>query len=117
MANHLASITDLGKDLEERKDTKVKEDSPVDSNTEKSPEVPGTEPEPRKRRGRKPVGKNGTRGISTNSPTVYLLPEEKTYLKRLEAHILLEKGENITDHQLIMNAVREYAKKHHPNYQ
>ena len=36
------------------------------------------------------------------SPTVYLLPEEKVYFKRLKAHILLISGESISDHQLIM---------------
>ena len=58
----------------------------------------------------------GKGGITVGCPTVYLLPEEKDFIKKLEAHIMLMTGKIVRDHQLIMNAVYEYTKKHHSDY-
>lgn len=98
------------------------QDAPADSNvpdgeiiteTQAASEKDSKEKKPRRRKG---ATKNEARGISSKSPVVRLLDDEKRLLKRLEAHILLETGETISDHQLIMDAIREYAKKHHPDF-
>jgi hypothetical protein len=64
----------------------------------------------------KPTKKGDGKGITPQSPTVYLLPEEKSFIKKLEAHILLKTGKSVNDHQLIMDAIREYVKKHHSDF-
>lgn len=54
--------------------------------------------------------------ITPKSPTIYLLKEEKIYLDRLKAFILLETGDKISDHELVMTAVKEYAGKHYKEF-
>ena len=56
------------------------------------------------------------KGIGPKSPTIYLLPEEKTFLDRLKAFILLETGEKMTDHGLVMKALMEYADRHYEEF-
>lgn len=80
-------------------------------------DAPEKEPKKKRRRRGKGNQKEESKGICPHSPIVRLLEEEKRFLKRLEAHILLETGETVSDHQLIMDAVREYTKKHHPDFQ
>ena len=100
------------------------QDAPVDTNTSGGANTPKAEddqekdhPRERKRRRGKAIKKGETTGICSKSPVVRLLDEEKRLLKRLEAYILLETGETVPDHQLIMDAVREYTKKHYPGFQ
>ncbi len=116
MAKALASIHDLGSDLDGQKTTTHNEGTSADRSEETGYTAPEVEPQQKKRRGRKPSMKTEAKGITPQSPTVYLLPEEKLFIKKLEAHILLHTGENVTDHQLIMDAVSEYAKKHYPDF-
>ena len=79
---------------------------------------------PRKKHQRKPRKKGRERGeeesqdkcITTKSPTIYLLKEEKVYLDRLKAFILLETGEKTPDHELVITAVKEYAGKHYKEF-
>ena len=99
------------------------QDAPVDTNTSGGANTPKAEdaqekdhPRERKRRRGKAIKKGETTGICSKSPVVRLLDEEKRLLKRLEAYILLETGETVPDHQLIMDAVREYTKKHYPDF-
>ncbi len=54
--------------------------------------------------------------ITPKSPTIYLLKEEKVYLDRLKAFILLETGDKMSDHELVMTAMKEYAGKHHKEF-
>ena len=54
--------------------------------------------------------------ITPKSPTIYLLKEEKVYLDRLKAFILLETGDKTSDHELVMTAVKEYAGKHYKDF-
>lgn len=54
--------------------------------------------------------------ITPKSPTIYLLKEEKVYLDRLKAFILLETGDKTSDHELVMTAVKEYAGKHYKEF-
>lgn len=110
-----------GEDHPEAQNTPAKTNTPdVKSATEAhdAPEKDSKEKKPgRKKRETKNETKTEKKGISSKSPIVRLLDEEKTLLKRLEAHILLETGETVTDHQLVMDAVREYVKKHYPHFQ
>lgn len=101
------------------------QDASVGSNAPDNKSITGTPPasekdpkemKPRRRKGEKNETKKESRGITSKSPVVHLLEEEKRLIKRLEAHILLETGETISDHQLIMDAIREYTKKHHPDF-
>ena len=79
---------------------------------------------PRKKHQRKPRKKGRERGedesqdkcITPKSPTIYLLKEEKVYLDRLKAFILLETGDKTSDHELVMTAVKEYAGKHFKDF-
>ena len=87
----------------------------VDSAVE-TQDAPETEPREKKRQRRKANKKGESKGICSHSPIVRLLEEEKRFLKRLEAHIVLETGETVSDHHLIMDAVREYTKRHHPDF-
>lgn len=68
---------------------------------------------------RKKTRKNAgpEKGISPKSPTVYLLPEEKVYMDRLKAFILLSTGEKVTDHELVMRAVKGYVNKHFKEFE
>lgn len=116
MANALASIKDLGNDLDGQNNNTPDTGSSTDKHNETGRIAPEEESSQKKRRGRKPTIKTEAKGITPQSPTVYLLPEEKLFIKKLEAHILLQTGENITDHQLIMEAVNGYAKKHYPDF-
>lgn len=100
------------------------QDALVDTNTTGGANTPKAEdaqekdhPRERKRRRGKAIKKGETTGICSKSPIVRLLEDEKRFIKRLEAHILLETGETISDHQLIMDAVREYVKKHYSDFQ
>ncbi len=68
---------------------------------------------------RKKTRKNAEpeKGIGPKSPTVYLLPEEKAYMDRLKAFILLSTGEKVTDHELVMRAVKGYVNKHFKEFE
>lgn len=55
--------------------------------------------------------------IGAKSPTVYLLKEEKTFLDRLKAFILLKTGEKSSDHVLVFKALQEYASKHYKDFE
>ena len=117
MATALQSIRTLGRNLDHEEYPKTDGNPTTGERTSENPIAP-TEENPKRgnlRRGGKNKGSE-KKGITPMSPTVYLLPEEKVYFKRLKAHILLISGESISDHQLIMDAVREYAKKHYPDY-
>ena len=116
MAKALASIHDLGSDLDGQKTTTYNDDTSADRSEETGRTAPNEEPQQKKRRGRKSSIKTEAKGITPQSPTVYLLPEEKLFIKKLEVHIMLQTGENITDHQLIMDAVSGYARKHYPDF-
>ena len=135
-AQELTSIKLLVEDEERRTNNTSETNTPVESVTEaqdasegsNAPDnksITGTPPasekapkemKPRRRKGEKNETKKESRGITSKSPVVHLLEEEKRLIKRLEAHILLETGETVTDHQLIMDAVREYTRKHHPDF-
>ena len=115
MAKPLPSINILGNDLESRGNTTDEANTSVSDNVIDVP-ANSKESEERKRQIGKKTKKGGMKGITPQSPTVYLLPEEKSFIKKLEAHILLMTDESITDHQLIMDAVREYAKKHYSDF-
>ena len=92
-------------------------DVKIATEAQDAPEKGPKEKKPgRKKKETKNETKTETKGISSKSPVVRLLDEEKTLIKRLEAHILLETGETVTDHQLVMDAVREYSKKHYPHF-
>ena len=56
---------------------------------------------------------NPTTKITPKSPTIYLLQDEKKYLDRLKAYILLETGEKTSDHELVMKALEDYVKKNY----
>lgn len=79
---------------------------------------------PRKKHQRKSRKKGRERGeeesqdkcITPKSPTIYLLKEEKVYLDRLKAFILLETGDKTPDHELVITAVKEYAGKHYKEF-
>ena len=94
-------------------------DTQAEANTPGCEGVTEAQKEPReKKRRKRNTNKTGdVKGISPKSPIVRLLEDEKRFIKRLEAHILLETGETISDHQLIMDAVREYVKKHYSDFQ
>ena len=49
-------------------------------------------------------------------PTIYLLSEEKNYLERLKAYITLTTGKKMTDHTLVMNALKEYVRKEYKGF-
>ena len=59
---------------------------------------------------------NPTTKITPKSPTVYLLQDEKKYLDRLKAYILLETGEKTSDHELVMKALEDYVKKNYKEF-
>lgn len=99
------------------KDALTEANTPEDECVVEAQGAPEKEPTEKKRRRERKAKKGGTKGISSSSPIVRLLEGEKRFLKRLEAHILLETGETVSDHQLVMDAVREYTKKHHPDFQ
>ena len=61
-------------------------------------------------------GEKQDKVITPKSPTIYLLKEEKVYLDRLKAFILLETGDKTSDHELVMTAVKEYAGKHYKEF-
>lgn len=84
----------------------------IDADTQKTAPVVATRKTNRKKKG----FAEQKRGIDPKSPTVYLLPEEKMYLSRLKAFILLETGEKTTDHALVMMALKEYAKQHFKDF-
>ena len=100
----------------EAQDAHADSNAPDRENTIKVKDAPEKDSKKKPRRGKNET-KNESKGITSKSPAVRLLDEEKRLIKRLEAHILLETGETVTDHQLIMDAVREYAKKHYPDFQ
>lgn len=54
--------------------------------------------------------------ISPKSPTIYVLKEEKVYIDRLKAFILLETGDKMSDHELVMEALKEYAEMHYKEF-
>lgn len=112
----LESITLLVESEEGRKNNPAETNTPDGESVVEAQEAPETEPREKKRQRRKANKKGESKGICSHSPIVRLLEEEKRFLKRLEAHILLETGETVPDHQLIMDAVREYTKKHHPDF-
>ena len=56
------------------------------------------------------------KGIGPKSPTIYLLSEEKNYLERLKAYITLTTGQKLTDHTIVMNALKEYVKKEYKGF-
>lgn len=101
----------------ETKDAQAEKKTPDGESVTEAQKAPEEDPKEKKRRKRKNNKSGEMKGISSESPVVRLLEDEKRCLKRLEAHILLETGETVSDHQLIMAAVREYAKKHHPDFQ
>ena len=102
----------------EAQDAPAKTDTPEVESISEVQEAPGKDSKKQKKpRRRKNEANKDSRGITSKSPVVRLLDDEKRLLKRLEAHILLETGETISDHQLIMDAVREYTKKHYPGFQ
>lgn len=55
--------------------------------------------------------------IGPNSPTIYLLQEEKAYIDKLKAFILLTTSEKMTDHGLVMKAVKEFVNKHYKEFE
>lgn len=118
MAKAQTSINVLGNDLDGQGDNKTQENIQNGEKVNDSPSAPEEEPKEKKRHAvkTKTAKKAGVKGITPQSPTVYLLPEEKSFIKRLEAHILLKTGESVTYHQLIMDAIREYVKKHHSDF-
>lgn len=72
--------------------------------------------EARKTIRKKKVVAEQQKGIDPKSPTVYLLPEEKVFLNRLKAFIMLETGEKISDHVLVMEALQDYAVKNYKGF-
>ena len=116
MAKALPSITNLGKDLKAELNHTAEQMTPPDQGTSEYQGAPEDEPKAKKLNVGKPNKKGESKGISVKSPTVYLLPQEKSFIKKLEAHILLETGKTTPDHLLIMDAVREYVKNHHPDF-
>ena len=115
-AKELPSLTLLGDDMEGRKNNMAEGSAPADVVIEEKPNTRKDAPKQKKSRGRKAGEKSDTLGIRPESPTVYLLPEEKLFIKKLKAHIMLETGDSIPDHKLIMDAVREYTKKHYADF-
>ena len=113
-AQELKSIKLLSDEAEDRNSTMSETDVPDVEIVAEAQGAPEKETNETKRRRRKV--KTNAKGICSKSPIVRLLKEEKSFLKRLEAHILLETGETVSDHQLIMDAVREYTKKHYPDF-
>ena len=101
----------------EAQDARADSNAPDGENTTKVKDAPEKDSKKRKPRRGKNETKNESKGITSKSPAVRLLDEEKRLIKKLEAHILLETGETVADHQLIMDAVREYTKKHYPDFQ
>lgn len=61
-------------------------------------------------------GEGQDKFITRKSPTIYLLPEEKRYLDRLKAFILLKYGEKMSDHELVMEALREHAERYYKEF-
>jgi hypothetical protein len=131
MAKPASRIKDLGNDLDGRGDNKdqeivqngkdVNETQGIVQNGENVNETRSAQKkEPKEKNpqdGKAGSNKKGDRkGITPKSPTVYLLGEEKSFINKLEAHILLKTGKRISDHQLIMDAIREYVKKHHSDF-
>ena len=49
---------------------------------------------------------NASNGIGPLSPTIYLLPFEKEYLKKLEAYIQYSEGKCYSDHELVFEALQ-----------
>lgn len=101
----------------ETKDALAEKKNPDGESVTEAQKAQEREPGEKKRRKRKTNKAGDEKGISSGSPVVRLLAAEKLFIKRLEAHVLLETGETVSDHQLIMQAVREYTKKHHPDFQ
>ena len=113
-----AETNTLGADsVTETKDALAEKKNPDGESVIEAQKAQEREPGEKKRRKKKTNKAGDVRGISSESPVVRLLEDEKRFIKRLEAHILLETGETVSDHQLIMKAVREYTKKHHPDFQ
>jgi|GEM_PF-5248088 len=54
---------------------------------------------------------NTCNGIGPLSPTIYLLPKEKEFLKKLEAFIQYSQGKSYTDHELVFEALQVWVKK------
>ena len=61
-------------------------------------------------------GEKQDKVITPKSPTIYLLKEEKGYLDRLKAFILLETGDKMSDHELVMEALKEYVGKNYKEF-
>lgn len=118
MAKALTSINVLGNDLDGQGNNKAQENIQHGEKVNDSPSAPEEEHKEKKSHAvkTKTAKKAVVKGITPQSPTVYLLPEEKRFIKRLEAHIQLKTGESVTDHQLIMDAIREYVNKHHSDF-
>ena len=75
-----------------------------------------TQKKNRKKEKEKEEGEGQDKFITRKSPTIYLLPEEKRYLDRLKAFILLKYGEKMSDHELVMEALREHAEKYYKEF-
>ena len=69
-----------------------------------------------KKEGKTVEEKLSVRVIKSKSPVVYLLPEEKAYLDKLKAFILLETGEKTSDHSIVMAALKDYARKNYKEF-
>lgn len=117
MVKPIESIKFLVEGEEDRKNIPAETSIPGGEGVTEAQKATVKEPREKQRRKRNTNKTGDVKGICPKSPSVRLLEDEKKFLKRLEAHILLETGETISDHQLIMDAVREYTKKHHPDFQ
>lgn len=56
------------------------------------------------------------KGIGPKSPTVYLLPEEKEYLAKLQGYITYTTGKRYSDHELIIEALHLWVDKNHKEF-
>jgi len=113
----LESIKLLLESEESHKNNPAETNTTVGESVTEAQKAPEKEPREKKRRKGKTNKAGDVKGICSKSPSVRLLEDEKRVIKRLEAHILLVTGETVTDHQLIMDAIREYAKKHYSDFQ
>ena len=113
----LESITLLALYEEGRKNIPAETNTPGGESITETQKAAEKEPREKKRRKRNTNKTGDDKGICSKSPIVRLLEDEKRFLKRLEAHILLVTGETVSDHKLVMDAVREYTKKHYPDFQ
>ena len=75
-----------------------------------------TQKKNRKKGKEKEEGEGQDKFITRNRPTIYLLPEEKRYLDRLKAFILLKYGDKMSDHELVMEALKEHAEKNYKEF-